>query len=68
MNVFTTWQDAHAFASKRAAAWQTPQGIEKIREYGKTLWKVRSLPVKGKRFGVDAACEAVEPPSISMFP
>lgn len=61
MQTFSTWPDARTFAVERANTWNTPQGIEKRKEFGRTIYVVRSIPRADKRFGVDLRCEAVEP-------
>jgi len=62
--VFKDWKEAHSFAQKRANDTGLSQGIEKFKEYGKVIYKVRFLPRQNKCFGSDLGSERVEPERI----
>lgn len=60
--VFSFYDVAVATARQLASAHQRPYGIERAREYGKDVWRVKMLPKDPrKRFGWELRCEVVEP-------
>lgn len=59
---YSDWHDARAAAERRTRTLDLPTGIEKMQQYGKTVYIVRGVPIDPrKRFGPDARCEVVEP-------
>ena len=58
---FERWEDAQAFAQKRANESGLSCGIERMKEYGRDGFNVRFIPGPKYRFGCDARCEVVDP-------
>ena len=61
-DTFTDYHEAYEAARQDADLLHRPMGIEKAREYGRTIYRVKMLPKRAdQRFGWELACEVVEP-------
>lgn len=59
--VFTEYVEAAAEARHQAKFYHRPMGLEKAVEYGKTVYRVKMVPIDpSKRFGWETRCEIVE--------
>ncbi len=62
LEVFNDWHYAREHAQAWANRLKRPMGVEKAKEYGRTVYRVAMLPIKASdRFGWEARCEVVEP-------
>lgn len=61
MKVFNNWKNAHAHAAELATACERDVGIEKGKEFGRTVFKTFLLPNKENRCGHELRCEVVTP-------
>jgi hypothetical protein len=58
---FKEWKDAHTAAVELARLLKRETGIEKANEFGKTVYRVHSLPKPENRYGFELRCEIVHP-------
>ncbi len=59
---YNDWKLAHTAAQADANRFHRPMGIEKAKEYGRTVYRVAMLPIKpSDRYGWETRCEVVEP-------
>lgn len=61
MTTFQTWEEAHGCAIEEARACGREVGIEKAREYTRTVYRVHRLPRPENRTGFELRCEIVRP-------
>lgn len=58
----TDYHEAYAAARKDAKQFNRPMGLEKAREYGKIVYRVKMLPIRAdQRFGWETQCQVIEP-------
>lgn len=58
---FKDWKDAHGAAVDLARLLKRETGIEKANEFGKTVFRVHSLPKPENRCGFELRCEIIQP-------
>lgn len=64
---YTDYYAAHAAALADARTFNRPMGLEKAREYGRTVYLVKMIPADpAKRFGWEMRCEVVQPTDPAM--
>lgn len=62
MAIYLTWGEAHDRAQWDANHYGRPMGLEKAKEYGRTVYRVSMIPKRpDQRFGWELRCEVVEP-------
>lgn len=61
LQVFSDWKAAHTAAQADANRLGLSLGIEKAKEYGKTVFRVSILPKPENRYGWETRCEVVDP-------
>jgi hypothetical protein len=61
MKVFKDWKSAHSYAVETARACGMSTGIEKTKEFNRTLFAVRLLPRPENRTGSELRMEIVNP-------
>lgn len=61
MNSTTNYDDARKAAQDLANQLGREVGLEKAKEYCRTVYRVKHLPSAGKRFGWELRCEVVAP-------
>lgn len=58
----TDYQTAYRMAQREANRLNRPIGIEKAREYGRTVYRVKLVPARpDQRFGWETRCQIVDP-------
>lgn len=62
---FTSWRESHSFAQAAANQLGRDMGIERMCEYGHTVFNTRILPMPKNRYGHELRCEIVEPEVLS---
>jgi len=55
------WKAAHTAAVELARLLKRETGIEKAVEFGRTVYRVHSLPKPENRYGFELRCEVVRP-------
>lgn len=62
MFVSSDYREARERAQHDADTYQRPMGLERAVEFGRTVYRVKMIPVRAEqRFGWELRCEVVEP-------